>query len=129
MIDSFFIHFIMSSLASSIAILLILLVKKGLKKHISTRWQYNIDLLFFVLLAVPFIPGGFLTFTSVGNWLNGLAIGGAAATNVNTAANEGVPFMYGMGRLQDFSVSVERYTPEYSLAIFAGIWCAGIVVV
>lgn len=128
MIDSFFIHFIMSSLASSVAILLILLVKKGMQKHISARWQYYIDLLFLVLLVVPFIPGGFFTFTSVGNWLNGLALGGAAATNVNTAANEGAPFMYGMGRLQDFSVSVERYTPEYSLAIFAGIWCAGIVV-
>jgi bla regulator protein BlaR1 len=48
MAGSFFIHFIITTLASSAAILLILTVKKTLKKHISMRWQYNLDLLFLI---------------------------------------------------------------------------------
>lgn len=128
MAGSFFIHFMISTLASSAGILLILLTKKVLKKHISARWQYNLDLLFLVLLAVPFIPGGLLSSLSSGNWLNALHFGGGTAANTAAAASEGTGVMYGSGWLQDFSMSVNRSAPEYLLAVFMGIWIVGIIV-
>jgi bla regulator protein BlaR1 len=127
MAGSFFIHFIVTALAASAAILLILLVKKVLKKHISMRWQYNLDVLFLILLAVLFIPGGLLGFFNTGNWLNTLGFGGNTAANVGTAAGEGTAAMYGTGWLQDFSVSVNRSAPGYLPTIFMGIWIVGII--
>lgn len=124
---SFFIHFAICSIISSVAMFLILLVKKALKKHITTRWQYNMDLLYFVLLAVPFIPSGLFSLNS-GNWLNVLRSAGEAAANINTAADEGNQVMYGSGWLQDFTLSVNRSTPEYLPVIFMGIWIVGIIV-
>lgn len=128
MIDSFFIHFIMSSLAVSVLLLLILLVKKRLKNHLSARWQYNMDLLILILMVIPFIPDGFLSFSGTGSWLNGLIPGGNTALNAGTAGSEMSPIRYGIDWLQDFSVSVDRSTPQYIPEIIAGLWLAGIAV-
>lgn len=128
MSGTFFIHFTMSTFASSVAILFILMVKKGIKKHISTRWQYNMDLLILILLAIPLIPSGFLNAISMGNWANVLSFGGRAAANVNVPTGEGTRAMYGTGWLQDFSVSVDRAMPEYLPSVFLGVWIVGIVV-
>ena len=128
MTGSFFIHFIVTTLAASFAILLILMVKRVLKKHISMRWQYNLDLLFLVLLAVPFIPSGFFGVFNADNWLNALRLGLNTTPNANAVINEGTAATYNTGWLQDFSISVNRAAPEYLPAIFMGIWIVGIVV-
>lgn len=124
---TFFLHFIVCAIISSAAILLILLAKRVLKKHISTRWQYNMDLLFLVLLTVPFIPGGLLSSFSSGNWLNALSYAGNATANANAATGAGAGGMYASGWLQDFSISVNRTTPEYLPEIFMVIWIVGII--
>lgn len=125
--DRFFIHFIMSALASSLAILLILLLKKGLKKHISTRWQYNMDLFFFILLTVPFLPSGLLNFMNVGNWLfGGLHLGQATTTGVAAMAGGTAEAANGMGWLQDFTMSVDRASPGRIDFIFLLIWFTGV---
>ena len=123
---SFFIHFMVTTIASSSAILLILMVKKALKKHITMRWQYNLDLLFLLLLAVPFIPGKIFKLFNAGKWLHTLGFG--SNTTADTAVSDGMEAMYGTGWLQDFSISVNRSAPEYLPAIFMGIWIVGIVV-
>jgi len=116
----------MSSLAVSVILLLILLVKKRLKNHISARWQYNMDLLILILMVIPFIPGGFLPFSGTGSWLNGLSLGGNASPDAGAAGSEMFPIRYGIDWLQDFSVSVDRSTPEYLPVIIAGLWFTGI---
>ena len=128
MIDSFFMHFIMSSLAVSVLLLLILLVKKRLKNHLSARWQYNMDLLILILMVIPFIPDGFLPFSGTGSWLYDLIPGGNTVLNAGTAGSEMSPVRYGIDWLQDFSVSVDRSAPEYIPEIIAGLWLAGIAV-
>ncbi|MGL6200542.1 MAG: BlaR1 family beta-lactam sensor/signal transducer [Lachnospiraceae bacterium] len=123
-----FIYFIMSALAATITILFILLVKKVLKKHITTRWQYNLDLLFFVLLAAPFVPSGILNYTGAGNWLSGMYFGGKTTANASAAIDGSVRYADNTGLLQDFAVSVKRSIPEYLPIVFIVIWLVGIIV-
>jgi len=113
--------------ASSICMLLILMVKKGLKKHISARWQYRLDLLFFVLLIIPLIPSGFFASLNMGSRIATLLPEREAATSTTAATGEGIQFANGMGRLQDFAVAIDRSAPEYLSAALIGIWIAGII--
>ncbi len=125
--NSFFIRLILSSLASSVVILLILFTKKVLKKHISIRWQYNMGLLVFILLIFPFIPTNLLNFTNMGSWLlNGLHAPQTVATEM-AAIGGGTQTVKGMSWLQDFTISVDRATPGYIVRIFMLIWLAGFV--
>jgi beta-lactamase regulating signal transducer with metallopeptidase domain len=57
-----FSNFLLTSLGATGIILLVLLLKKGLKKHISPRRQYNIDLLMMAALILPLLPAGIWRF-------------------------------------------------------------------
>jgi len=128
------VYFLAATFVSSIGMLFILLVKKGLKKHISVRWQYKMNSLFFVLLAIPFIPDGFFssltTSLNLGNllWLNILRFEGGQMVNTPTAVG-GIGLTDGVGWLQDFAVPITPTTPEYPLLILIiiGVWFAGII--
>ena len=124
--SAFFSYFIPATMITSVGILLILLVKKGFKKHISARWQYKLDLLFFVMLVLPFIPGGFSAYLGIGNWLNIFSFERAATINTTVVPGQGAGFANGMGWLQDFAVSVSRAAPEYLSMTFIAIWAVGI---
>jgi len=122
---SFFTFFIAATTLSSIGILLILLVKKGLRKHISARWQYHLGLLFFLLLSMPLIPSSFFASLNIGLWLNTTGFERGMGTSITTG--EGTSSVYGMEWLHDFTISANRITPEYLLIIFTGVWIAGII--
>ena len=122
------IYFVLSIIASSIGILLILLVKKGLEKHISSRWQYRLDLLFFVLLVMPFIPGSFFASLNMRDWLNIPRPEGKTVTNMAVSSAEETELVFNMGWLQDFAVTVDYSTPEFLTMALVGIWIIGILV-
>jgi len=115
----------MATLITSISILLILLAKIGLKKHISARWQYKLDLLFFPLLAIPLVPCSFFSHLNWVNWPNAIQLENRIMTTVTVVEEAGQT--YGMGWLQDFAVTVERSTPGYLSTIFIGIWIVGMI--
>jgi len=126
--SAFFSYFLMATAVSSFGILLILLAKKILKKHISARWQYNLGLLYFALLSVPFIPGGFLASFNIGGWVPHLRLERDSATSAVAANGGDAGLTYGVDLLQDFAISVNRPASEYILVVFMGIWIAGIVI-
>jgi len=107
---------------SSIGILLILLVKKAFKKHISARWQHNLCLLFFVLLTIPFIPSSF--FASLN--MSRLHFERTVATNTLTA--ESTANAYAADWLQDFAVPVYVSASGYLPLVLVRVWIAGMVV-
>jgi len=109
--------------------LLILMVKKGLKKHISVGWQYNVDLLFLILLIVPFIPTSLLSFINMGSWIfSGLRFGQTGSSGADAIAEGGTGAANSMNWLQDFTMSVTRTESGYIAPILTIIWLAGIVV-
>ena len=123
-----FTHFLITALASSVIILLILMVKKGLKKHISIRWQYNVDLLFLILLMVPFIPISLLNFINIGNWMfSGLRLGQIGPAGTDAIAKGGTGSANDMNWLQDFTMSVDRTESGFIVPLLTLIWLTGIV--
>ena len=137
--SSFFAYFIMVTFVSSIGMVLILLIKKGFKRHISMKWQCNLNLLFFVLLSLPFIPGNFISILvpwNLRNWLNILAFERWANINTPVISGEETGLVYGtgtgIGLLQDFAVSPGAAAPGYLFAVvmtvFMGVWVGGIII-
>jgi len=114
----------MATALSSIGILFILIIKKALKKHISARWQYNLGLLFFVLLLVPLIPSSFFASLNIGGWLNGFASGGGAISSTGTTTHEVAGGLY---EFNDFAMSTSHFPWEYISTILMGIWIIGII--
>jgi len=125
--SEFFTFFLAATLISSIGMLLILLVKKMLKSHISARWQYNLGFLFFVLLAIPFIPSGLFANFNMGHMLNSLHLGEIASTSAALPAGEGAGIAYGLDWLQDFAVPVYHFAPGHMMAALMAIWVLGII--
>ena len=124
----FFARFLISSLATSAIILIVLLVKRVLKKHISTRWQYNIWFLVIVMLIIPFVPNQLINFGSIYNWTNNINMNGSiTADNLLLSSGENNP-IYSTIWLQDLTLSVSRSSLEYLSLLFMGIWVLGMVI-
>jgi len=129
--SAFFTYFMMANIAVSAGMAVILLVKKRLDKHISARWQYNLSLLAFALLVIPFIPSIFFasvsSFFNIRSWMPILGIEGATLASTTVSEVSGFTNGYAEGWLQDFAVSVDRLAPGYLLTVFTYIWIFGIV--
>ncbi|MCL2841244.1 MAG: BlaR1 family beta-lactam sensor/signal transducer [Defluviitaleaceae bacterium] len=125
--SAFILHFMTATFICSIGILLILFVKKGFKKHLSVKGQYNLDLLFLILLAIPFIPSHFIASLSIGNWMHVFNLNhGISVTSTNVGSGA-----FGLtddnGWLQDFAVAVDRSAPDYIPVIVGGLWIIGMI--
>ena len=125
--SSFVFHFIMATFISSIGITLILLVKNGLKKHLSARGQYNLGFLYFVLLLIPFIPRGIVSSFNIESWTNAFNGNGNVTTTYSPSSAE-LAVEYSNGWLQDFALVVDRSAPGYIPIILGGIWIVGTIV-
>ncbi len=128
--SSFEIRFLISNLAISLLVLVILLVKRALKRHLCLRVQYNIWFLFLIMLALPFLPvrsEGFLTLSRLFSYLadlGGPVKDNAVQNSVATASNQsGV-----VNWLRDFSVSVDQATPSLLTILLLGLWLGGAAV-
>lgn len=129
MIDLFFTRFLISTLVSSVLILFILLIKRVFKKHISIRWQYNIWFLFLIMLIIPFVPSRFFNFGYLYHLaFNKINISKGIAADIFPLGNSRNVLFNSTDLLQDFTLSVNRSTPEYINLLLLGIWVIGIFV-
>ena len=123
------VYFLLATLASSAGILVVMIVKAGLRRHISARLQYRLDLVFLVLLAIPFIPrelfGWLFSVLSLRNRLGSFYFEGIAAANMIALAGD--PMVNGTGWLHDFAVSGGYAPPGYTALALVGIWAAGVI--
>ena len=124
--SSFILHFILTTFISSVGITLILLVKKGLNIHLSTRGQYNLGFFYFALLVIPFVPRSFIFSLNIGSWTNILSQNGSVTATNSSGGTEFVT-AYSNGWLQDFALAVDRTTTGYTPIIVGGIWIVGII--
>ena len=106
---------------------ILLITKRALKNHLTSRMQFNLWFLLLGLLAVPFLPVRPLRFSQVLLWLDKLQ--NAAASNMEplmeTAANVNTPGA--AKQFNDFALSVSSKTPSIIGLILFGIWIIGIL--
>ena len=130
--SSSFVYFIFAVIVSSISMLLIMLVKIGLRKYISARLQYGLDSVFFVLLAIPFIPRSLFkrlfSYINLRNWLNNLHIDSETVLNAAASTSDGTGLQNSVVWLQDFAVSVNRSTEGHFPMVLIGVWIVGVII-
>lgn len=105
---------------------ILLMIKKVLKNHLTSRMQFNLWFLLLGLLAVPFIPVRPVQFSQIisllDKWKNAASAGMETVTE--TAVNMEAS---GTARpMNDFALSVSSKTPSVIGLILLGIWITGI---
>ncbi len=122
----FIIRFMVSVVCISVFIFLILLIKKGFKRYLTIRYQYNMDLLILLLLAAPFFPNRW-NLNQFPLCFSGVNTSETAAGTGMTADRAGTVFSSNTW-MQDIGMSVSRNSPEHLILLFTGIWICGILV-
>ena len=105
---------------------ILLMIKKVLKNHLTSRMQFNLWFLLLGLLAVPFLPVRPFRFSQILLWFEKLKNTALEdiQTVTETAANTGIS---GTTRqMNDFALSVSSKTPSVIGLILFGIWLVGI---
>ncbi|MBA4495400.1 BlaR1 family beta-lactam sensor/signal transducer [Paenactinomyces guangxiensis] len=120
----FLTHFVIGFIVSSFTIAVIMLIKKVFQKQLSAKWQYNLWFLLLIALTLPFISNHLFNF---GNHIK--------LSGVNNSNRIGEPtnvtrdhVIQNVNWLQDFTISVNRSTPDFLNIVIAGTWIAGVLV-
>ena len=126
MTDLIFLHFIVNSFIISAFILTLLMIKKIFNKHITVRWHSNIGIFYLVLLTMPFIPRQFFNFGNLYDLI-------FHKVNIHKleeifSSNNSGNKMYNTGWTQDFTVSVNRFTPQILISFLITIWLTGVFI-
>lgn len=124
----FGIRFFLCNILICILIGFLLIAKRMLKNHLTSRMQFNLWFLLLGILAVPLAPFRPASFAQVFAWLDAWkkAVSpdrGAVAEDMLNANLSGT-----LNQINDFTLSVSSKTPAILGLILCGIWLAGILV-
>lgn len=100
--------------------------KKLLGKHLSARIQYNIWLLFLLLLAVPFLPAAF-HFGQIGTWLNFPLEKHRLTNNADIQSSVSLASASTLDKMNDFAVSISTKTPSVVHTLLLLVWIIGML--
>jgi len=128
MIDFFISRITVSTFILSFVTVIILLIRKLFRRHISIRWQYNIWFLLFFLLIVPLIPP-FVNIGRLYHIFSNIDIIESINENFLTINNGSNNLFSNVSWMKDFTVSVSRFSPRYINMIILGIWMIGMLIV
>lgn len=122
----FIIRFLFGNLIISIIFTIFFAVKRILKKHLTSRIQYNLWFPLLGLLAVPFIPFRLIGFSQLMLWLEELKNISSSNTekNIKITIN---PNISATNQINDFALSVCKRTPSPISLILCVIWFIGIL--
>ncbi|MEW9676784.1 BlaR1 family beta-lactam sensor/signal transducer [Lentibacillus sp. L22] len=127
MMDTLILRFLLSTLVVSLLILAILITKKVLYKHMSVRTHYKIWYFLLLSLVTSFFPWNIFRLGEVPQYLKSLLSTGKYSTfrgesisrlDHSAASNTDL--------LHDFTVSVNKSTPDVIYHTFITVWVIGI---
>ncbi|MGE6259912.1 BlaR1 family beta-lactam sensor/signal transducer [Heyndrickxia sporothermodurans] len=127
--DTSLLRFLLSTLMVSLLVLMILLIKKVFNKHLSQQTHYKIWYFLFTPLITFFVPWDFFKFGEKFQYLKSLLSFKKDPTldhdrlsglDVSQSSNHDL--------LHDFSVSVNKSTPEFFNHLFIVFWVVGMVI-
>ncbi len=123
----FMIRFLIDNILISCIIGMLLIIKRLLKNHLTSRVQYHLWFLLLGLLAVPLIPFQRIGFPQLFAWISRLRNGSASGTG---NAAEGFVDLNLSGTatpMNDLTLSVSRLAPSIMGPILFGAWLTGIL--
>lgn len=121
----FLTHLVTGLLVSSITVVVLMLIKKLLSKHISAKWQYNLWFLLLITLTLPFIPKQLIDFETLFISFDSNQSNRMSDPSINITRGSGLSDANWM---QDFTVSVNRLNLDFLNITLTGIWIAGMLV-
>lgn len=120
----FLTYFVISFMVSSVTIGVIMLIKKVFQQQLSAKWQYNLWFLLLIALTLPFISTHLFTF---GDHIHLYDVN--HSNKIAAPANAtGDHMIQNVNWMRDFTISVNRFTPDFLNMIIGGIWIAGVLV-
>jgi len=99
-------------------------IKAVFRKQLTAKWHYRIWMLLLVALAIPFMPGHLFQFSSWFPVLGGPLHRDTGVTGTGTGGQDAAD----ANMLQDFTISVNRGTPEFLQTMTVAVWIAGLLV-
>ena len=124
----FGIRFFLCNIFICIIIGILLIAKKALKNHLTSRMQFNLWFLLLGLLAVPFIPLRSIGFPQVLAWIETWknTVSSNKGTITETAASQNISGT--VKQINDYALSISNEAPSIVGLILCGIWLTGIIV-
>jgi len=99
-------------------------IKAVFRKQLTAKWHYRIWMLLLLALAIPFMPGHLFQFSSWFPVLGGPLHRDTGVTGTGTGGQDAAD----ANMLQDFTISVNRGTPEFLQSMTVAVWIAGLLV-
>lgn len=125
---SFMIRFLICNALICGVIGILLIATRALKSTLTVRARYNLWLILFVLLAIPFIPIQPVGFPRIISWFNNILNTHSATADPIRTGLSGAKQNTSINWMGDFTLSVSRKAPSFAGWVLFGIWIAGIVV-
>ena len=123
----FVMRFFLCNIFISAIIGIFLMIKRLLRKSLSSRMQYHLWFALLGLMAVPFLPCRPLGLMQVLSWVRDIASDSGSVENdafVKTAVH---PPSEVSNWMEDFTLSVSSKTYAATELILCGIWTAGVL--
>ncbi|WP_198042573.1 BlaR1 family beta-lactam sensor/signal transducer [Oceanobacillus sp. AG] len=118
----FFTNFVISLLLPTFTIIVILLIKKIFQKQLSAKWHYNLWFLLLFALAIPFLPEELLPFDG-----HFIALDSIESNENRYTIDSGEVEGERENWMKDFSVSVNRSSPDFLINFFVSLWMTGML--
>lgn len=120
---------LLNTIALSLLIVIILLMKKALTKHMSVKTHYKIWFFLFVPLFVSTLPWNYLGLVEGIQYIKNLLTFTGKTAAQNEYKSGGLTESNGANTdlIRDFSVSVHNSTPEYIYQLICAVWIIGMV--
>ncbi|MDO4170021.1 MAG: BlaR1 family beta-lactam sensor/signal transducer [Lachnospiraceae bacterium] len=122
------VHFLICNIVISFFLFVMLLLKKGLKRHLTVRIQYDLWYIFVFMLMLPFIPFHILTpekqLLQIQQWLTNNS---GHSTSVLTNISSDLPPASDFG-MTDFSMAIASSNPHVYTVLWIT-WITGMILV
>ena len=124
----FAIRFFLCNILICAIIGILLIVKRALRNHLTSRMQFNLWFLLLGLLTVPFLPVRPIWFSQIFSWFDIWRNTMSTNTETVTETTVNVNASGAAQQINDFALSISNKTPTIIGFILFGIWLIGIFV-
>lgn len=123
--QTFGIQFLICNIFIAFLIGIITISKRIFRKHLSERIQYNLWIILFILLVIPFLPVRLIGFSQGLSRLNSFNNTLTHSSNILTQDNRSDESPTALDFINDYAISVSSKTPSFLNILLLSLWLLG----